>query len=326
MRERIVEIAENGRFLSCRDGFLLVSEKGEELGRVPLDDVLGVIATAPGVSFSRSLVDSLATRGAAFVICGKNFTPAAWLVPMTGHHAQGERLRAQAAASVPLRKRAWQALVQSKLQWQAAALAAAGIHPAPLLSLVDKVRSGDPSNTEAQGARRYWKLLFGKSFQRNTDAPGLNARLNYGYAVLRAAAARAVAGAGLHPGLGVFHSSHKNPMPLADDLMEPFRPAIDAAVRLGMAGTDCEEGVTQEAKKQLVKTLFLDIDTDRGTTPLAICIQRLASSLAELFMGERKELEIVPAPVGEVLRQRLLTESESEDTDRISADVDDGDV
>ena len=326
MRERIVEIAENGRYLSCRDGFLLVSEKGEELGRVPLDDVLGVIATAPGVSFSRSVVDSLATRGAAFVLCGKNFTPAAWLVPMVGHHAQGERLRAQAAASVPVRKRAWQVLVQSKLEWQAAALAAAGIPPDPLLSLVRKVRSGDRHNAEAQGARRYWKLLFGKGFHRDTDAAGVNALLNYGYAVLRAAAARAVAGAGLHPGLGVFHSSHKNPMPLADDLMEPFRPVIDATVRLRMAGTGCEGGVTPEAKRQLVKTLFLDIDTDRGTTPLAICIQRLASSLAELFLGERKDLEIALAPAGEVLRQRLLTESENEDTDRVSADVDDGDV
>jgi CRISPR-associated protein Cas1 len=326
MRERIVEIAENGRFLSCRDGFLLVSEKGEELGRVPLDDVLGVIATAPGVSFSRSLVDSLATRGAAFVLCGKNFTPAAWLVPMTGHHSQGERLRAQAEASVPLRKRSWQALVQAKLKWQAATLAAAGVPPAPLLSLADKVRSGDPNNIEAQGARRYWKLLFGKSFQRDTEAAGLNALLNYGYAVLRAAAARAVAGAGLHPGLGVFHSSHKNPMPLADDLMEPFRPAIDAMVRIGMVGAGCEEGVTPEAKRRLVKTLFLDIDTNRGITPLMTCIHRLASSLAELFLEEREELEIAPAPAGDLLKQRLLAESGNEDTDGIPADVDDGDV
>jgi CRISP-associated protein Cas1 len=325
MRERIVEIAENGRFLSCRDGFLLVSEKGEERGRVPLDDVLGVIATAPGITFSRSLVDSLAARGASFVLCGKNFTPAAWLVPMTGHHAQGERLRAQAEASVPLRKRAWQTLVQAKLKWQAAALAAAGAPAAPLLSLVDKVRSGDPGNTEAQGARRYWKLLFGKDFQRDAEAAGLNAFLNYGYAVLRAAAARAVAGAGLHPGLGVFHSSHKNPMPLADDLMEPFRPVIDATVRIRMATPDCAE-LAPQAKRQLVKSLFLDIDTDRGTTPLATCIQRLASSLAELFLGQRTELEIAPAPAGAMLRQRLLAEPTSEDTDRISADVDDGDV
>jgi CRISPR-associated protein Cas1 len=247
MRERIVEIAENGRFLSCRDGFLLVGEKGIEIGRIPLDDVLGVVATASGVTFSRALVDALASRGASFVLCGHNFVPTAWLVPMIGHHAQGERLRAQAAVSMPVRKRAWQELVRAKLRWQGAALAAVGAPDAPLLSLISGVKSGDSSNTEAQGARRYWKLLFGGEFQRDVDAPGINGFLNYGYAVLRATAARAVAGAGLHPGLGIFHSSHKNPMPLADDLMEPFRPIIDATVKIGFS--DVGEKLTPELKR-----------------------------------------------------------------------------
>lgn len=324
MRERVVEIAEDGRFLSCRDGFMLVSEKGTELGRVPLDDVLGVIATARGVSFSRSLVDALASRGASLVFCGANFAPAAWLVPMVGHHAQGERLRAQARAAQPLQKRAWQALVRAKLEWQAAALAATGAPSAPLSALVGKVRSGDSSNVEAQGARRYWKLLFGKNFHRDSDAPGMNSFLNYGYAVMRSAAARAVAGAGLHPGLGVFHSSHKNPMPLADDLMEPFRPIVDAAVKLGMAETG--DKLTPKLKRQLVKLLFLDIPTTRGNTPLATCIQRLASSLAEVFLGDKVELDVPPAPSGAVLRASLLTVFDHEHSDRVSADVDDGDV
>jgi len=325
MRERVVEIAENGRYLSCQDGFLLVSGKGGELGRVPLDDVLGVIATARGVTFTRSLVDALASRGASFVLCGQNFAPAAWLVPLIGHHSQGERLRAQAAASAPARKRAWQSLVQAKLRWQGSALAAAGAPTAPVLSLVGKVRSGDPSNTEAQGARRYWKLLFGKDFQRDVDAPGINGVLNYGYAVLRSAAARAVTGAGLHPGLGVFHSSHKNPMPLADDLMEPFRPVIDAMVRIALPAAD-EENLTPALKARLVRTLFLDIDTERGTTPLATCIQRLASSLAEIFLGSREELDLPAAPDGATLRQRLLSESSHDDSDGISTDVADGNV
>ena len=294
MRERVVEIAENGRFLSCRDGFLLVSEKGTEIGRVPLDDVLGVIATAPGITFSRTLIDALASRGASFVLCGRNFAPSAWLVPMIGHHAQGERLRAQAAARLPLRKRAWQELVRAKLRWQGAALAAAGAPDAPLLSLVSKVKSGDSSNTEAQGARRYWKLLFGDSFQRDVDSTGINSFLNYGYAILRSAAARAIAGAGLHPGLGVFHSSHKNPMPLADDLMEPFRPVVDATVKIGLSNAG--EDLTPELKRRLVRTLFLDVDTERGVTPLATCMQRLASSLAELCLGICNELEIPAAP------------------------------
>jgi CRISPR-associated protein Cas1 len=324
MRERIVEIAENGRFLSCRDGFLLVSEKGTEIGRIPLDDVLGVVATASGVTFSRALVDALASRGASFVLCGHNFAPTAWLVPMIGHHAQGERLRAQAVAAIPVRKRAWQDLVRAKLRWQAAALAAVGAPDAPLLSLVRRVKSGDSSNTEAQGARRYWKLLFGDDFQRDIDSPGINGFLNYGYAVLRAAAARAVAGAGLHPGLGVFHSSHKNPMPLADDLMEPFRPVIDTTVKICFSGVG--EELTPELKRRLVRTLFLDVDTERGITPLATCVQRLASSLAELYLGTRTQLDIPPALKGDALRQRLLPEHSHDDSDRIPAHVDDGDV
>jgi CRISPR-associated protein Cas1 len=301
---------------------MLVSEKGSEIGRVPLDDVLGVVATASGISFTRSLVDALATRGATFVFCGANFAPAACIVPVVGHHAQGERLRAQAAASQPLQKHAWQALVRAKLRWQAAALEATGATAAPLRVLAAKVRSGDPSNVEAQGAQRYWKLLFGKEFRRDSELPGLNGFLNYGYAILRSAAARAVAGAGLHPGLGIFHSSHKNSMPLADDLMEPFRPIVDAAVRLALSSMG--EELTPATKRQLVKLLYLDIETDRGSTPVATCIQRLASSLADVFMGNRAELEIPVAPNGAALRTSLLEAFSNEPANRVSPDVDDG--
>ena len=48
---RIIEIAEDGRYLSKSRGFLTVAEHGTELGRVPLDDILAVIASSPGTSF-----------------------------------------------------------------------------------------------------------------------------------------------------------------------------------------------------------------------------------------------------------------------------------
>ena len=69
--------------------------------------------------------------------------------------------------------------------------------------LSDRVGSGDPDNMEAQAARRYWPLLFSDAFRRDRDADGVNALLNYGYAVLRAATARAICGAGLHPSMGI---------------------------------------------------------------------------------------------------------------------------
>src|SRR5690606_10653558 len=120
--------------------------------------------------------------------------------------------------SLPLRKRLWASFVKAKLQQQAAVLEAVGAPTAPLAYLVRKVKSGDPDNVEAQGARRYWGLLFGESFRRDRSADGANGLLNYGYTVMRAATARAVIAAGLHPSLGLHHSNDNNAMRLVDDL------------------------------------------------------------------------------------------------------------
>lgn len=84
---RVVEIAENGRHLARADGFLVVSADHQELGRIALDDILSVIATAPGTTASCAALAELATRGIPFVICGRNFLPASIIWPVAGHHA-----------------------------------------------------------------------------------------------------------------------------------------------------------------------------------------------------------------------------------------------
>ena len=70
--------------------------------------------------------------------------------------------------------------------------------------------------------------MMGEGFRRNTEAGDVNALFNYGYTVLRAATARAVIAAGLHPSIGLHHSNRGNAFALADDLMEPFRPIVTA--------------------------------------------------------------------------------------------------
>ena len=146
---------------------------------------------------------------------------------------------------------------------------------------------------EGQGARRYWGLLFGKDFRRDQNAGGLNALLNYGYTVLRSATARATVAAGLHPSIGLHHSNDGNAMRLVDDLMESFRPVIDLKVwQLQRAG---EEQVTPEAKRALAHTLYDDMQSRAGVTPVMVCMQKLAISLAQVYLGERDKLEL-PLP------------------------------
>lgn len=279
MTGRIVEIAEDGRHLSLSRGFLVVSAEGREIGRVPLDDIAVVMANAHALTYTNALLMALMERGAVVVMCGTNHVPAAFLWPVDAHHVQARRMRAQMDAAPPLVKRLWQALVRAKIRQQAAALEARGLPGSGLIDMARRVRAGDPGNVEAQAARRYWPLLFGRDFRRDQDGGGINALLNYGYAILRSATARAVTAAGLHPSIGLFHANRGNPLCLVDDLMEPFRPFADLAVlRLAEAG---HGEVTREAKRYLALIPSLDMATAQGTTPIGTVLIRLAGSLAQ---------------------------------------------
>jgi CRISPR-associated protein Cas1 len=287
---RVVDVAQPGRHLAKDRGFLVVAEKGTELGRVPLDDVMAVLATHQATTTSCVLLSELAERGIPFVVCGGNFAPTGLIWPLAGHHAQQRRMEAQAAAPTALKAELWRQVVTAKVRAQGRTLAALGRKAGAFASLAEKVAPGDPANIEARAARRYWPLVFGRDFRRDADGGGPNRMLNYGYAVLRAATARALAGAGLHPGLGIFHRHPFNPMPLADDVMEPFRPVVD--LETARIIQDLGPEVTTDAKKRLTALLQLDLPTKAGTTPLATCLHRLAGSLADAFQNGTAVLTI----------------------------------
>lgn len=290
---RIVEIADDRRHLFAHRGVMMVKETdGErrELGQVPLDDIAAVIANAHGISYTNNLLVALAERGAPFVLCAANHNTVGILLPIDGNYQQAKRFDAQIAATKPTAKRLWAEIVKSKLKQQASVLETIGAPHVPLSALVAKVRSGDPDNFEAQGARRYWGLLFGNGFRRDKDADGINALLNYGYTVLRATVARSVVAAGLHPTLGLHHSNEGNAMRLVDDLMEPFRPAVD--LKVWQLSRNGEAGITPDTKRALVQVMYEDMQTGSGATPVSVCTQRLATSLAQVFLGERDKLDL----------------------------------
>jgi CRISP-associated protein Cas1 len=293
---RIVEVADDQRHLFVNRGFMVVQDTAndrKELGQVPLDDIAAVIGNAHGLSYTNNLLVALAQRGAPFVLCAANHNAIGMVLPIDGNFEQAKRIDAQIAAAQPAHKRLWAAVVRAKLEQQAAALEAAGAPSMPLSALVSKVRSGDPDNIEAQGARRYWSLLFGDAFRRDQNGDGVNALLNYGYTVLRACTARSVIAAGLHPSIALHHSNAGNAMRLVDDLMEPFRPVID--LKVWQLLRNGEAHVTPETKRALVRTLYDDMQTSAGATPVMVCTQKLATSLAQVYLGERDKLDL-PLP------------------------------
>ena len=176
-----------------------------------------VIISIQGCSLSTNLIDHLAQRNIPLVICGSNYLPSSFTLPVQGYGRQFQVMRAQIDLSEPRRKRAWRHIIKAKIKNQADVLQRAGKSNSPLLRLVSKVRSGDPENCEAQAARIYWQHLFGSDFRRDRNVPGLNAALNYIYAITRAC----VAVGSVAPDcirVSVYtHKNPQNPFNLVDD-------------------------------------------------------------------------------------------------------------
>jgi len=316
---RVVEVSSNDRYLHATRGFLAITDNSRErveIGRVPLEDIESVIVHGYGISYSNDLLVRLTTEGIPLVMCDDRHLPVGILLPLDGHSTQAKRFDAQIAASLPLAKRTWAAIVKAKIAQQGQVLDAVGQHRERMTRLEHEVRSGDPMNCEAQAAREYWPALFGSTFRRDRARGDHNALLNYGYTVLRATMARAVVAAGLHPTLGIHHQNEGNAMRLVDDLMEPFRPFIDLRVWMiinhsaDVPAWDSHVGIQPEHKLALVNVLSEDLETDEGTTPIAMSTARLATSLARVYLGEAASIALppsqIPAAWREDIRQALL--------------------
>ena len=124
--------------------------------------------------------------------------------------------------------------------------------------------------------------------------------------MLRATTARAIVAAGLHPSIGLHHSHDNNAMRLVDDVMEPFRPMID--LKVWQLKRNGEELVLPETKRALVRTMYDDMQTANGATPVMVCVQKLATSLAQVYLGERDKLDLPLPGLPLTLASALLDE------------------
>jgi CRISP-associated protein Cas1 len=303
MTWRIIDVAEDGRYLHAERDWLVVKEGRTELGRVPLIDVQSVLVHAGHATYSHGLLRRLSEHDIPLVICDHRHEPTAILVSLDGHHRHAGRARAQTESALPLRKRVWRDLVRAKVAEQARSLDPTDPTGRDgLLKLVTKVRSGDPDNIEARAARYYWPRLFGPEFRRDRARQGLNAHLNYGYTILRSALARAVTAAGLVPSLGVGHINARNNFCLVDDLMEPFRPLVD---RLVWEHRDAwSDDLTLAARADLAGMMTRTLLTDEGETDLYRTMAIVVNGLVKLFEGSARKLYL-PDEIAFVTAPRL---------------------
>jgi len=304
MIKRVVEISSDAMRLSVRNDQLVLRPAGDgndTRTTIPCEDIAMLVIEHPRTTFTQSVVATLAELGAAVVFCGRNHLPAAVALPVSRNTEVVLRLHDQINVSKPIRKQLWKQLVVAKICAQARNLLAVPERHDKLKVLADSVRSGDPNNVEAHAARIYWSAWLdtpdgpsaegeGRPFRRDKDGDGINALLNYGYAILRAAVGRAIVIAGLAPALGIHHHNRSNAFALADDLVEPLRPLADAAVqRLVWSG---QFELDKTAKTALLGLLYRTVALDDQSGPLMVVLHRYTASFVRCLRGEHKQLAI----------------------------------
>lgn len=291
MIKRIIEISNPVR-LSLKNQQMVVEREGVETITVSIEDLGILILDHPQISHTQGLLTACSENNVAVLICDRKHLPSAIFLPLDGNSLHSKTIAQQIQITEPIRKRLWQAIIQAKIREQAKVLLNATGDSQPLPALTLRVKSGDPENIEAQAARIYWQKLFGENFRRNPDGSGINILLNYGYAIMRTAVARAIVSTGLHPSLGLHHHNQYNSFCLADDLVEPLRPAVDTKVYGLCKSIQGEPELTTNSKRALLEVLSYDCMINNQRLPIMAALHHYAASIRKVICGEDKKVEI----------------------------------
>ena len=246
----------------------------------PIEDVRCLLIDHHSVHITIPLLNKLSESNVAVVFCNERHIPISMLLDLESNGMQSKYIRGQLATQEPLKKRIWKQIVERKIINQSMLLEKLGIGKDLLKIYYANVKVGDSSNREGIAAKIYWKKLFGKIFIRDRIGDVPNNFLNYGYTLLRSFTSRAIMDAGLLPLIGIFHKNYYNSFPLADDLMEPYRPFVDEKVFELYSKKKVD--IDQSVKQELLQIFYDKVSYDE--------LLSTTRTLAGIYIGEGKVL------------------------------------
>ena len=226
-------IISNTAKLDYKMGYLCI-RYNEDLKRIFIDEINVLIIENTNVSLTTYLLVELVNKGVDIIFCDSKRCPNGMYRVLYGAYDVSRSVRSQIAWSKEYKALVWQKIVFAKIEGQSEVLKYLGNIESSnkLVSYLSQVELGDASNREGHAAKVYFNSLFGMEFsrERNDDCSFINSALNYGYSILLSLVAREIVINGYLTQIGIFHDNVFNEFNLASDLMEPFRPFVDALV------------------------------------------------------------------------------------------------
>jgi len=267
----------------------LIVDNGEELS-FPIEDIRSIVIDNAYTTLSAKLISKLSEDGVCVIVCDDRHTPSAAMMPIGVYCRVNKRVTLQFEQSKPKLKRIWQELVKAKINNQAKCLELNSVPKSEeLYSIAKTVASGDSTNREGYSARMYFRSMFGNDFTRD-DENGINAALNYGYAIFRSFIAKTLVAYGLEPSVGIHHKNQLNAFNLADDIIEPFRPIVDNYVLKNYR--EWGEGFLTAQKAELVLLLNCSVTVDGKRHSAANATELAVQSIISSFENDEVKLKL----------------------------------
>lgn len=214
--------------LNYKNDYLII--RNDEVKMIYLAEISIIIVNTTEVSITSYLLNELAQRKIKIMFCDEKKNPSCELVPYYGAHNTSKRILNQIAWKQENKNLVWQEIVKYKIYQQATLLKLLRIDGYDrLIKYSEDIQRADSTNREGLAAKVYFNLLFGKDFNRDKECE-INKALDYGYSVILSAFNREVVSNGYITQLGINHRNEFNFFNFSCDLMEPYRPLVDAIV------------------------------------------------------------------------------------------------
>lgn len=293
MSFRSVVITQHSK-LSYSSSMMVVHNR-DGVHQIPIDDIgLLLIDTSQAVITS-ALISELASHRVKVVFVDDAYQPICETCDYYPGNRKLTKLKEQFNWDENRKQLLWTKIVRAKILNQMHVLENYKLDTAEINNELDKLEIDDSSNREAVVARKYFMKLFDPKFVRQIEN-GVNAALDYGYAILLSSFDREIVANGYLTYLGIHHCSTENQFNLGSDLMEPFRPVVDYWVKAHEKITQ----LTPDIKYGLVELLSLEIKYNGKNTLLTNAIGFYVRDCMKYLSGKIDHIDIEMEFINEV--------------------------
>lgn len=281
-------------------GRKIVVQTKDATHQVPIDDVQILLVATTQAVITTSAITELSESGAKVIFTGRDGNPSCeTMTDYPGNRSLGS-IKKQVEWPTELRGMVWTEIVKAKIAMQIQCARQLGKEVTTLEKEVRAIEFDDLSNREAVVARKYFQLIFDKTFVRTEFNP-INAALNYGYSILLSAVNREIVCNGYLTQFGIHHHSGVSDFNLGSDLMEPFRPIFDYWI----AHQHFNE-LTTDIKFGLIELLNIELQYNGQTTILRNALTKHVQNCLNFMANPKNEFEVRVVMTNEVPNNAII--------------------